>query len=63
MARKQHRVDEVLRSLYHKNGVRISNKEIEVLKDQNDLGNGSWGKIDFLCHYQGYSLYMVKRFS
>lgn len=59
MARKQHNVDEVLRSLSKKNGCSISNERrtIEIRKHQTDLGNGSWGKIDFLQKRYGYTVY------
>lgn len=65
MARKHYKLDEVLRSLLRKNGLYIDNvrKEIEVLKNQTDLGNGSWGKLDFLENYCGYRIYIVNRFS
>lgn len=67
MARK-HNLDEVLRSLGKKHDVRVyPNKgDIEVLNGAdktNDLGNKSWGKIDFLCNYCGYSWYKVSKFS
>ena len=58
MARKQHNVDEVLRSLSKKNGCSISNerRQIEIRKGQTDLGNGSWGKIDFLEKRYGFNV-------
>lgn len=67
MARK-HNEDEVLYRLRKKHDVRITqNKEILVLSQfaknkLNDLGNGSWGKIDFLVNYCGYRQYFVKDF-
>ena len=30
------------------------NKIIQVKEDSNEVGNGTWGKIDYLCHYCGY---------
>jgi hypothetical protein len=77
MARK-HNEDEVLRAFRIKNDVRIVNGEIQVLKDtvwstkeqktvtnpkkHFDLGNGSWGKIDYLVKYCGYRQIFVSEF-
>ncbi|MGJ7024991.1 hypothetical protein [Petrimonas sulfuriphila] len=65
MARKNYSIDEVLRTLGKKNDCSITtNKEIFVLngKDRkNDLGNGSWGKIDFLVKYCGFKQYFVSK--
>ena len=73
---RKHSEDEVLKSLAKKHDVRIVNRTIQVLKPeiekdgkivenpfyQGDLGNGSWGKIDFLKG-QGYSLIFVGNFN
>ena len=67
MARKQkHNLDEVLRALAKKNDVRIDErlKVIQVLtpdakKAKNDLGNGSWGKIDYLVKVHHFRWYRV----
>lgn len=77
MARK-HNLDEVLRSFRTKNDVRINGKDILVLTNMEynpktgktefnrnkkfDLGNGSWGKIDYLVNYCGYHKYEVSCF-
>ena len=77
MARK-HNEDEVLRTLRIKNDVRIVNGEIHILKDtvwntkeqkittnpkkRFDLGNGSWGKIDYLVKQCGYRQIFVSEF-
>lgn len=68
MARK-HNEDEVLKNLRKKNDVRIIGNQIFVLngknpkhQKQNDLGNGSWGKIDFLRNHKGYVLINVSEF-
>jgi hypothetical protein len=68
MARK-HNEDEVLRTLRQKNDVRIVGNQILILngknpkfQKQNDLGNGSWGKIDFLKNHKGYFLRNVSEF-
>ena len=72
MARKnKYQVDEVLRSLAQKHDVKINAdvKVVEVLtgKDAkfqafNDLGNGSWGKIDYLVNYCNWRQIDVDRF-
>ena len=59
MARKQHKLDEVFKSLRKKQDVKIheSRNIIFINKShqaKNDLGNGSWGKIDFLVNYMGF---------
>jgi len=68
MARK-HQMDEVLRSLGNKQDCRIDGTDILVLNGkgkkqpkQHDLGNGSWGKIDYLVNYCGYRQYFVAEF-
>lgn len=33
---------------------------IEVKRGATTVGNGSWGKIDFLCNYCGYIYVFVK---
>lgn len=61
MARK-HNLDEVRIALKKKHDVMLtSNKEVLLLTGQNpkypksnDLGNGSWGKIDFLVNHCGF---------
>ena len=78
MTTRKHQVDEVLRSLRTKKDVRIIGNEIQVLKNQvfsekldklidnpqkqNDLGNGTWGKIDFLVNHNGFRLIRVPQF-
>lgn len=64
---KKHTVDEVIRSLSKKRDVKINPKDktIEILDPakNNDLGNGSWGKIDFLVNHSGYTKLFSKEFS
>lgn len=65
MTRKlKHTEDEVLKALSRKRDARVNRitKEIYILTGtnpqysrNNDLGNSSWGKIDFLVNYCGYS--------
>jgi len=78
MARKHHE-DEVLRSLRKKNDVRIESNCISILKDEVwnkdkdclepnprkkwDLGNGSWGKLDFLKNHCDYYIVQVADFN
>ena len=76
MTKRKHSVDEVLKSLSKKNDVKVVGNSIQVLKAivtkdgkdvenptyQGDLGNGSWGKIDFLKS-QGYSFIFVGNFN
>ena len=76
MARK-HTVDGVLRALRLKNDVIVNGFEIMILSDfvyknngqkienpkkKHDLGNGSWGKIDFLVNHYGYSIFHISEF-
>lgn len=46
----------VVRSLSKKSSIQINSvdKTIEVLKNSTDVGNGSWGKIDYLRKIHGY---------
>ncbi len=61
--------DEVVKSLQRKRDVKIDNtlKRIEVLKkdkgNPTDLGNGSFGKLDYLTNYCGYTLSNVSKFT
>ena len=64
MARK-HNLEEVLSSLRKKNDCRIIEKSIFMLtgtskkpqfKKKDDLGNGSWGKIDYLTKVHNYRI-------
>lgn len=54
MARKHHDEASCVRSLSKKNSICITRKCIEVLRGATDIGNGSWGKIDFLIKCCGY---------
>ena len=46
----------VVRALNKKQYIKVNtvNGVVEVQKNATDVGNGSWGKIDYLCHYCGY---------
>lgn len=64
MSRKQgYSEDEVIRILRKKKSISFINKTIEVFKFADDLGNKSWGKIDFLTNHCGYYLSIVTHFS
>ena len=70
--------DEVVRQLSKKNDVSISGKEVRILSNEvfdektkgyvpnhfkkHDVGNGSWGKIDFLVNHCDYRKYYVDKF-
>ncbi len=64
MAKKKYDEVSVVRSLSKKNGININRvtKSISVQKDNTDVGNGSWGKIDFLTHYCGYTVMITSEF-
>ena len=36
--------------------VNLSDKTICYNPSNHQIGNGTWGKIDYLCHYCGYTL-------
>lgn len=54
MARKHYDEASCIRSLSKKNSICIKGNCIEVLKGATDVGNGSYGKIDFLTKQCGY---------
>lgn len=62
MAKKHYDEVSVVRSLSRKSSIQIisSRKEIEIKKGATDVGNGSWGKIDYLCHVHGYHVFFTK---
>lgn len=62
MARKQHTLEEVLRSLGRKKDIRISGRVVQVKRNSAEVGNGSWGKIDYLHKVHGYSYLHVDKF-
>ena len=77
MARKQYSLDEVLRSLSKKKDIRIKGTTVLMLSDFivtkegesvrnplkiNDIGNKSWGKIDYLVNHNNYFLVKVASF-
>ena len=69
--KNSYNVDEVIKQLYKKNDCKIDSnaKTIQVLNGlskkqnkKNDLGNGSWGKIDYLINHCGFLLLNVSEF-
>lgn len=58
MKRKPYDEVSVVRALSRKSSIRITTNGvcnyIQILKDSTDVGNGSWGKIDYLTHVHGY---------
>lgn len=59
MAKKHYDEVSVVRALSKKSSINVNSirKEIEIRKDATDVGNGSWGKIDYLCGVHGYHVY------
>lgn len=57
MSKRKRDYDEVsvVRALNNKKGCVIKGKEISVAMKQSDLGNSSWGKIDFLVKHCGFT--------
>lgn len=62
MKKKNYDEASVIRSITKKADVSIDyvNKIVQVKKDSNEVGNGTWGKIDYLYHYCGYSYIISK---
>lgn len=67
--KKGYSFDGVLQSLARKSDCMVlpNRSEILILSDTNhskkyDLGNGSWGKMDYLLHYYGFRLVVVDSF-
>lgn len=50
----------VLRVLSKNRAVDISGKKISVDANQTSVGNGTWGKIDYLCKVCGYFYTIVR---
>lgn len=52
----------VIRSLSRKSSIKINSieKTIEVVKNNTEVGIGSWGKIDYLTKVHGYVVLFVK---
>lgn len=67
MSNKHYDEAKVVRSLSKKSSIRFTQtgttKYIEIIKGSTDVGNGSWGKIDYLHKVHGYYPVFVKQFS
>ena len=48
-----------LKSLRRKKSINIQSNRIMIEADNCEVGNGSWGKIDYLCNYCGYIWFFV----
>lgn len=55
----------VVRSLSKKSSIQINTTEkiIKVVDGNTEVGNGSWGKIDYLTKVHGYIVLFVKNIS
>lgn len=55
----------VVRSISKKNSVQVNAVEhvVEVVKNSTDIGNGTWGKIDYLCKVHGYVVVFTTKLS
>ena len=66
MAKKHYDEVSVVKSLSRKSSIRITTNgrynHIQILKDAVDVGNGSWGKIDYLTKVHGYIPVRVAKF-
>lgn len=65
MARKPYDEVSVCRTLGKKSSINIQtwDKTIQVKKGATDVGNGSWGKIDYLVKVHGYVYMLVNELS
>lgn len=52
-------------SISKKSSVQVNTTErvIEVIKDSIDIGNGTLGKIDYLCKVHGYDVIFTNKLS
>lgn len=45
----------VVRVLNRNSAIKVNGKVIEIAKNATTVGNGTLGKIDYLCNYCGYT--------
>lgn len=45
----------VIRVLNRNSAIKVNGKVIEIAKNATTVGNGTLGKIDYLCNYCGYT--------
>lgn len=66
MAKRHYDEASCVRSLSRKSSIRFTqlgtDKCIQVLKNHTDVGNGSWGKIDYLHKVHNYRCVLVSEF-
>lgn len=57
--------DSVAKSLMSNSDIRINKigKVVELIDNSASLGNSTWGKIDFLTKYCGYTVCKVESFN
>lgn len=69
--KRKYTPDEVIKALSRKHDCRVdpTRKTVMTLNGKdpkhsksNDLGNGSWGKIDYLVNHNGFIHYSVSSF-
>lgn len=62
MSKKKRNYDEVsvVKDLNKKKSCTVGNKTISIDENHTDLGNTSWGKIDYLCKVHQYSYIIGK---
>ena len=55
----------VINSISKKNSVQVNTVDhiIEIIKNSTDVGNGTWGKIDYLCKVHGYVISFTTKLS
>lgn len=54
MAKKNYDEASVINSIRNRVGIDYANHILRVNPDHPGIGNGTWGKIDYLCHYCGW---------
>ena len=54
MVKKNYDEASVLRSISNRVGINYASRIITVDINNPKIGNGTWGKIDYLCHYCGW---------
>ena len=65
MAKKVYDEVSIIRALSKKASIYVNTveKRIDIVKNNTELGNGSWGKIDYLTHVHGYVPVFVSNIS
>ena len=63
MAKKNYDEASVLRSISNRVGINYANRILTVDLNNPKIGNGTWGKIDYLTKVHGYIVLFVKNIS